>query len=157
ADTNLRAMDTMGAAFGLPVGYSDHTEGNAMSIAAVARGAVVIEKHFTLDRGMVGPDHAASVEPADLAALVRDIRAVEAGLGNGIKQPGGAEVRNRLIARKCVVAARDLPVGHTLSEDDLASKRAGGPISAMAIWDLVGQKTTEAFAFDQPLHFGGLS
>ena len=151
ADTNLRAMDTMTAAFGLPVGYSDHTEGNAMSIAAVARGAVVIEKHFTLDRNMKGPDHAASVEPHELAALVRDIRAVELGLGTGIKQPGPAECRNRQIARKCVVAARDIAKGHILSREDLASKRAGGPISATAIWDMIGLPASRDYAIDQPL------
>ncbi|OZA06082.1 MAG: N-acetylneuraminate synthase, partial [Rhodobacterales bacterium 17-64-5] len=157
ADSNLRAMDTMRAAFALPVGYSDHTEGNAMSIAAVARGAVVIEKHFTLDRGMEGPDHAASVEPDELAVLVRDIRAVELGLGSGIKQPGAAEMRNRPIARKCVVAARDIPKDHVLSVADLTTKRAGGTISAMALWDLVGRRASKDYGVDQPLGEDGLA
>jgi N-acetylneuraminate synthase len=157
ADTNLKAMDTMRGAFGLPVGYSDHTEGDAMSIAAVARGAVVVEKHFTLDRGMKGPDHAASVEPDELAALVRDIRAVEAGLGNGIKEPGTAEVRNRTVARKCMVAARDIPAGHVLSEADLAVKRAGGPISPMEFWECVGKRSLRAIAKDHPLQPEGLA
>lgn len=151
ADTNLRAMDTMRQAFGLAVGYSDHTEGRAMSLAAVARGASVIEKHFTLDRTMAGPDHAASIEPEELALLVQDIRAIEAGLGNGIKQPGAAETRNRPIARKCVVAARPLPAGHVLQAADLTTKRAGGALSAMALWDCVGRQTRRALAADEAL------
>jgi N-acetylneuraminate synthase len=151
ADTNLRAMDTMRVAFGLPVGYSDHTEGNGMSLAAVARGAVVIEKHFTLDRGMEGPDHAASIEPHQLASLVADVRAIEAGLGDGRKQPGAAELRNRAIARKCVVAARNIAKGQIFSADDLASKRGGGLVSAMSIWDMVGRAARRDYAADEPL------
>lgn len=137
-DTNLRAMDTLATAFGLPVGYSDHTEGNAMSIAAVARGAVVIEKHFTLDRGMEGPDHAASLEPGELVALVRDIRAVERGLGRGVKQPGPAEVRNREVVRRSVIAARHVPAGAVLEAGDLVTQRPGTGISAMDLWDCLG-------------------
>jgi len=151
AETNLRAIDTMAQAFGLPVGYSDHTLGNAMSLAAVARGACVIEKHFTLDRTMAGPDHAASVEPDELATLVRDIRAVELGLGTGIKQPGPAEVRNRAIVRKWVVAARDLPAGHVLEAADLACKRTNGTISAMSLWDCLGRSLRQAVAHDEAL------
>ncbi|OOY11994.1 N-acetylneuraminate synthase [Thioclava marina] len=156
-DTNLRAIDTMRQAFGLPVGYSDHTQGNAMSIAAVARGARVIEKHFTLDRTMTGPDHAASVEPGELAALVRDIRAIEAGLGDGIKRPGPAEIRNRPIVRKCVVAARDIPAGRILTLDDLTSKRAGGPIPAMALWDCIGRRSRIALAEDTALDWSAMA
>jgi len=148
ADTNLRAIDTMRAAFGLPVGYSDHTDGNAMSIAAVARGAVVIEKHFTLDRGMEGPDHAASVEPGELAALVRDIRAVEAGLGTGIKQPGAVEVRNRAVVRRSVIAARPVAAGTVLSVADLTVKRPGTGMSAMDLWDCVGRRPARDLAAD---------
>ncbi|HCZ01554.1 MAG: N-acetylneuraminate synthase [Rhodobacterales bacterium RIFCSPHIGHO2_02_FULL_62_130] len=145
-DTNLRAIDTMRQAFGLRVGYSDHTRGNAMSIAAVARGASVIEKHFTLDRKMDGPDHAASVEPDELAQLVRDIRAVEAGLGSGIKQPGPAEIRNRPIVRKCVIAARHITAGRTIVPDDLATKRGEGAIPAIALWDCVGRRARRDLA-----------
>jgi len=140
ADTNLRAMDTMTAAFGLPVGYSDHTEGNAMSIAAVARGAVMIEKHFTLDRTMAGPDHAASVEPDGLTRLVRDIRAVETGLGTGIKQPGPAEVRNRPIVRKSLHAARELSAGRRFGETDMLVLRPGIGVSPMMFWDMLGRE-----------------
>lgn len=156
-DTNLRAIDTMRAAFGLPVGYSDHTKGNSMSLAAVARGATMIEKHFTLDRTMAGPDHAASVEPKELAQLVREIRAVEAALGTGIKQPSPAEVLNRPIVRKSVVAARNIPKGHLLTVDDLATKRAGGALSAIMLWDLVGRTTITDFETDQPLDEKGLA
>ncbi|OZA19495.1 MAG: N-acetylneuraminate synthase [Rhodobacterales bacterium 17-64-5] len=151
ADTNLRAIDTMRAAFGLLVGYSDHTEGNAMSIAAVARGATVIEKHFTLDRTMAGPDHAASVEPIELTQLVRDIRAVEAGLGNGIKQPSAAEVRNRPIVRKSVVAATYLPEGHVIGPEDITVKRSEAGVSAMGFWDCIGRRLTRSVVRDMPL------
>jgi len=150
-DTNLRAMDTMAAAFGLPVGYSDHTEGMAVSLAAVARGAVVIEKHFTLGRGMEGPDHSASVEPDELAALVSAIRAVELALGNGIKQPGAAEVRNRLIVRRSLVAAHLLTAGTLLSAADLTTKRPGNGLSSMDFWDCIGRRLTREVAADAPL------
>ncbi|MDK9695294.1 MAG: N-acetylneuraminate synthase [Siculibacillus sp.] len=138
--TNLRAMETMERAFGLPVGYSDHSEGLAVSFAAVARGARMIEKHFTLDRALPGPDHAASVEPRELADLVRGIRAVESALGTGIKQPGGPELANRVIVRRSVVAARDLPQGHVLTEADLTVLRPGNGLSPMAMWDIVGSR-----------------
>jgi len=157
SDTNLRAIDTMRQAFGLRVGYSDHTEGNAMSIAAVARGASIIEKHFTLDRKLQGPDHAASVEPRQLAQLVYDIRDVEAGLGDGIKRPGKAEVRNRPIARKCVVAARDIPAGHVLVLDDLTTKRAGGSVCALALWDCLGRRAIRDLAEDTVLEWEALT
>lgn len=150
-DTNLRAIDTMRTAFGLPVGYSDHTEGRAMSLAAVARGACVIEKHFTLDRRLVGPDHAASIEPEELARLVRDIRAIEAGLGDGIKKPSAAEVKNRAIVRKSVVAARAMTAGEVLVEADLTTKRSGGPISAMDLWNCVGRRLRRSLAADEAL------
>ncbi len=145
-DTNLRAVDTMRQAFGLQVGYSDHTEGNAMSIAAVARGATVIEKHFTLDRSMDGPDHAASVEPGELARLVQDIRMVEAGLGNGIKQPSAAEVRNRPIVRKSLHAARDIAQDETFGQDDVLALRPGTGISPMSLWDLLGRKADRDYS-----------
>lgn len=157
ADTNLKALDTMRAAFGLPVGYSDHTHGNAMSIGAVARGASVIEKHFTLDRTMDGPDHAASVEPHELADLVGSIRAVEAGLGNGIKQPGPAELRNRKVVRKSVVVTRELPAGHILVAGDLETKRSTGGISAMALWDCLGMVTRKPVTPDAALDWTDLT
>ncbi|WP_366654188.1 N-acetylneuraminate synthase [Fodinicurvata sp. EGI_FJ10296] len=141
ADTNLRAMDTMRAAFGLRVGYSDHTEGNAISIAAVARGAEVIEKHFTLDRSLPGPDHAASLEPAELSALISEIRAVETALGSGIKQPSASEIANRPVARKSLFAARDLPADHVLTSDDIDVMRPGSGLSPMDYWAMLGKPT----------------
>lgn len=145
AQTNLRAITTMRAAFGLRVGYSDHTEGRAISLAAVALGAEVLEKHFTLDRGLPGPDHAASLEPKELAALVTEIRAVEAALGNGIKQPGAAELANRAIARKSLHAARDLAVGEVLQPGDIAVLRPGDGISPMAFWDTLEKQVPRAW------------
>lgn len=146
AQTNLRAMATMRAAFGLRVGYSDHTEGRAISLAAVALGAEVLEKHFTLDRSLPGPDHAASLEPGELAALVTEIRDVEAALGNGIKQPGAAELANRTIARKSLHAARDLAVGEVLQPGDIAVLRPGDGISPMAFWDYLHKPVTRVWA-----------
>tara|TARA_B100000767_G_scaffold265670_1_gene281995 strand:- start:54 stop:1025 length:972 start_codon:yes stop_codon:yes gene_type:complete len=137
-ETNLRAMDTMRQAFGLSVGYSDHTEGNAISIAAVARGARVIEKHFTLDRSQPGPDHAASIEPDDLRELVGDIRRVEVALGTGIKQPAPSELANRQIVRKSLVAAHDLPAGHVLTADDIGLMRPGNGPAPIEFWDRIG-------------------
>ncbi len=140
-DTNLRAMETLRRAFGLRVGYSDHTVGEAVSLAAIALGATVLEKHFTLDRSLPGPDHAASLEPAELTALIRNVRAVERALGSGIKQPGAAEVANRAVARKSLLAARDLAAGHVLGAEDIAVKRPGDGLSPMLLWDMIGTAT----------------
>ncbi|WPZ23581.1 N-acetylneuraminate synthase (plasmid) [Sulfitobacter faviae] len=150
-DTNLRAMETLRRAFGVKVGYSDHTIGEAVSIAAVALGASVLEKHFTLDRNLPGPDHAASLEPDELASLVNGVRVVERALGTGIKQPGAAEVANRAVARKSLLAARDLPEGHILSLEDISVKRPGDGISPMALWDMVGKVATRAIAEGEAL------
>ena len=143
-DTNLHAMETLRRAFGVQVGYSDHTVGEAVSLAAVALGACALEKHFTLDRTLPGPDHAASLEPSELSSLIRGVRAVEQALGNGIKQPGAAEVANRAVARKSLLAARDLPEGHVLTLEDIAVKRPGDGISPMRLWDMAEQVTTRA-------------
>lgn len=123
--TNLRAMATMTAAFGVPVGYSDHTEGDAVALAAVALGACVIEKHFTVDRRLPGPDHTSSLEPHELAALVRNIRRVEAALGDGQKVPAPAEMATAAAARKSLVAACDIPPGTVLTEAMIVIKRPG--------------------------------
>jgi len=136
SSVNLRAMDTMRDAFGLPVGYSDHTLGLEVSIAAVARGATVIEKHFTLDRNMPGPDHAASLEPGALKELVRSIRAVEQALGSSVKAPAPEELGNRRVARRSIVASHAISAGEALSLDKLTSKRPGEGISPMDIWFL---------------------
>lgn len=136
---NLRAMDTLHAAFGVPIGYSDHTLGTAMSVAAVARGARVIEKHFTLDTTMEGPDHAASLEPAALTALVRDIRAVSESLGDGIKRPQPAEWAVAQVARKSLVARTDVRAGTVLTAEQVAIMRPGSGMSPLRYWDVLGQ------------------
>ena len=151
AETNLRAMDTLRTAFGLRVGYSDHTNGAAVSIAAIARGAEVIEKHFTLDRTLPGPDHAASLEPAELQSLVRDIRAVESALGSGVKQPGPSEMANREIARKSLHAARDISRETPIRSEDLTTMRPGTGISPMSYWDSLGTFTSRDTASGEML------
>ena len=123
ADVNLRAMTTLAGAFGLPVGYSDHTVGAAACIAATALGARVLEKHFTLDRSLPGPDHAASAEPGETADLIRAVRETAIALGDGMKRPCAAERANTTGMRRSLVADRDLPAGHRLSMDDLDFRR----------------------------------
>jgi N-acetylneuraminate synthase len=150
-DTNLRAMETLRHAFKLRVGYSDHTVGEAVSLAAVALGATVLEKHFTLDRRLPGPDHAASLEPGELASLIRGVRAVERALGTGIKQPGAAEVANRAVARKSLMSARDLPAGHVMTPEDIEVMRPGDGLSPMLLWDVIGSVTNRATAKGEPL------
>jgi sialic acid synthase SpsE len=124
-DANLNAMKTMETAFMLPVGYSDHTMGIEMSIAAVAMGAKVIEKHFTIDRGMLGPDHRASLEPEELKSMVNAIRKVERAFGDGIKRPVKSEENTKGIARRSLIAARDIKEGEIISPGDLKIKRPG--------------------------------
>lgn len=142
AEANLRAMHTMARAFHLPVGYSDHTPGIEVALAAVALGACVIEKHFTVDRTLPGPDHQASLEPADLAALVRGIRRVEASLGDGEKRPSVSERDTAAVARKSLVAARDLAVGTRLTEDAIAIQRPGTGLPPALRAQLVGRVAT---------------
>jgi N,N'-diacetyllegionaminate synthase len=125
ADVNLRAMRTLHTAFGVPVGYSDHTEGLEVALAAVAMGACVIEKHFTLDRALPGPDHAASIEPVELEQLVRSIRIVESALGTSRKRPSQSEADTAAVARKSLVAACDLPAGAVLTDKLLTARRPG--------------------------------
>ena len=149
AAVNLRAMDTLATAFGLPVGYSDHTLGIEVSIAAVARGACVIEKHFTLDRTLPGPDHVASLEPAELKQLVSAIRNVEQALGSTLKQPDAQEVLNRPVARRSVVAARNINQGEIFTYDMLTSKRPGTGISPIDIWSLVGRRADRNYRSDE--------
>lgn len=150
-DVNLRAMGALATAFGTAIGYSDHTEGIAVPTAAVALGATVIEKHMTLDRQAPGPDHAASLEPADFAAMVAAIRTVERALGDGIKRPTPRELANRVPVRKSIVAARDLPAGHVLTAADLAVKRPGDGVSPMRWDEAVGHVTRRAHATDEPI------
>ena len=150
-DANLRAMDTMRDEFGLRVGLSDHTPGIAVAIAAVALGATVVEKHFTMDRTLPGPDHRASLEPGELKDMVSGIRAVERALGDGEKIPRPSEAANREIVRKSLVAARDLAKGETITAADLKAKRPGTGVSPMEYWDRLGQILDRNVAKDEPL------
>lgn len=145
AEVNLRGMDTLAQAFGLSVGYSDHTEGILIPVAAVARGAKIIEKHFTLDRSLPGPDHKASLEPAELTQMVRDIRALQAALGDGGKTPQPSEWDTRQAARQQVVAARDIAAGSVLARADLSTARCGSGLPPTALWGLVGLRTGRAY------------
>lgn len=148
---NLRAMDVMAETFGLKVGYSDHTLGTSVAIAAVARGATVIEKHFTLDRARAGPDHAASLEPQELSAMIAAIREVETALGQAVKAPAAEELPNRAIARRSLVAARPIRAGELLSLDNLTAKRPADGVSPMAVWPLLGQPATRAYDADEAI------
>lgn len=152
---NLRAMDTMSVAFGLPVGYSDHTLGIDVALAAVARGASIIEKHFTLDRRLPGPDHVASLEPAEFTQLVSSIRNVEQALGSAWKGPGPAEINNLPIARRSVVAARPIRLGERLTREMLAVKRPATGVSPMQIWDLIGKVATRDYEPDEIIDVNG--
>lgn len=145
-EVNLRAMDTMTQALGLRVGYSDHTHGIHIPIAAVARGARIIEKHFTLDRNLPGPDHRASLEPAELRDMVLAIREVERSLGDGIKRPTSSELKNRPIARKSLVARQ--PIQH-FDPLVLACKRPGNGCSPYRYWDLQGTPATRDYLADE--------
>ena len=135
-DVNLKAMQTIAKTFNISVGYSDHTLGIEVPIAAVAMGATVIEKHFTLDKKMEGPDHKASLEPDELKAMVKAIRDIEKALGNGIKKTSNSELKNTVIARKSIVASKFIREGETLTEDNITVKRPGSGISPMR-WDEV--------------------
>lgn len=149
ADVNLKAMKSLKKAFRLPVGYSDHTPGIAIPLAAVGMGAKVIEKHFTLDKNMEGPDHKASLEPCELKAMVQGIREIELALGDGIKQTSASEAKNKPIARKSIVANCAIKKGEILSENNLYTKRPAGGISPME-WDkVIGTKAVRDFEPDE--------
>lgn len=148
-EVNLRAMNTIAQSFAVSVGYSDHTDGITVPIAAVAMGATVIEKHLTLDRNMPGPDHKASLEPDQFAAMVRGIRTIEQALGDGIKRPTPSEHTNLPVVRKSLVAACQIRVGELFSEANLTAKRPGKGISPMN-WDAwIGRKALRDFATDE--------
>jgi N,N'-diacetyllegionaminate synthase len=148
-EVNLRAMQTIAQAFGVAVGYSDHTQGIAVPIAAVAMGATVIEKHLTLDRSLEGPDHRASSEPDQFAAMVQGIRAIEQAMGDGIKQPTASESANLLVVRKSIVAVRAIQAGEIFTADNITSKRPGTGISPMH-WDaFMGRQASHAYAPDE--------
>lgn len=149
ADANLRAMVEIGERLGCPVGYSDHTLGIEADVAAVALGAQVIEKHFTLDKALPGPDQKASLDPAELAAMVRAVRRTEALLGSGHKQVSDSERKNIAVARKSIVAARPIAAGETFSPENLTVKRPGSGISPMRWYELMGRRAKRAFAADE--------
>lgn len=140
SEVNLRAMQTMRSAFDLPVGFSDHTEGIDVALAAVALGACVIEKHFTLDRTLPGPDHRASLEPDELKQLVQSIRRIESALGSGRKVPTANEIETAKVARRSLVAARDIPAGATLRRDMVIMRRPGTGLSPAMLNNLLGCK-----------------
>jgi N-acetylneuraminate synthase len=148
-EINLKAMDTLGNSFELPSGYSDHSEGIAISIAAVARGAVIIEKHFTLDKNMEGPDHKASLEPHELLAMVIAIRQVEVALGVGVKYPSVSEIKNMDIARKSLIAAGDINEGEYFTAENLTIKRPGTGKSPFDYWDVLGTSANKNYKKDE--------
>ncbi|HAS8523963.1 TPA: N-acetylneuraminate synthase [Vibrio vulnificus] len=145
AEINLKAMDTLGKAFDLPAGYSDHSEGITIPIAAVARGAVLIEKHFTLDKNMEGPDHKASLEPDELTAMVKAIRQVELALGSAVKSPTVSEVKNKAVARKSLVASQAIQAGDAFSADNVTIKRPGNGMSPYQYWEMLDRKASRDY------------
>ncbi|EMI4815641.1 N-acetylneuraminate synthase [Campylobacter upsaliensis] len=148
-DVNLNALKTLKEAFKLEVGYSDHTEGIVASLGAVALGAVVIEKHFTLDKTMEGPDHKASLEFEELRALCKGIRELEKALGSGIKKASKSEAKNKIIARKSLVAKRIIQKGEKFSEQNLTTKRPGSGISAMRYEEYLGKRALKTYKKDE--------
>ncbi|EOX1264584.1 N-acetylneuraminate synthase [Campylobacter upsaliensis] len=148
-DVNLNALKTLKEAFKLEVGYSDHTEGIVASLGAVALGAVVIEKHFTLDKTMEGPDHRASLEFEELRALCKGIRELEKALGSGIKKASKSEAKNKIIARKSLVAKRTIQKGEKFSEQNLTTKRPGSGISAMRYEEYLGKRALKTYKKDE--------
>lgn len=148
-DVNLKAMQTMRDAFGLEVGYSDHTKGIEVPVAAVALGATVIEKHFTLDCDMEGPDHKASLEPDELAAMVKSIRHIELAIGSGDKIPSSSEKKNIAVARKSIVAKTSIKAGEAFTEENITVKRPGTGISPMRWFDVLGKVATRNYEEDE--------
>ncbi len=147
-DVNLNSMNTLKERFGFPVGYSDHTSGIEIDLAAVAMGATIIEKHFTLDRNLSGPDHKASLEPDELKAMIDGIRKVELALGSKEKLPSEAEKKNRLVARKSIVAKRSIKADEVFSEDNITTKRPGTGINPMRWNEVIGKKAVRDFEED---------
>lgn len=150
-DANLNAIQTLRERFGVPVGYSDHTTGIEVSVAAAALGATVLEKHFTLDRTMMGPDHCASLEPNELAMMIRMIRNIEKALGSPVKQPSPSEIENIGTVRKSIVAARVIQVGEQFTEENLTTKRPGNGLSPMLWPKIIGQIAPRSFQADEAI------
>ena len=145
---NLKAMATLRQEFGVPIGLSDHSEGVAVPTAAVALGATIIEKHFTLDKGLEGPDHVASLEPDELKQMVTQIRQIEVALGNGFKEPSEIELKNRIPARKSIVASKAIKQGETFTKENLTVKRPGSGIPPSSYWSYVGKVTQKNYEQD---------
>lgn len=148
-EVNLKVMETLQKEFECPVGYSDHTPGIEVSVAAATMGAAVIEKHFTLDRKMQGPDHRASLEPEELAALVKAIRNVDQAMGCAEKKPTPSEIKNRVVARKSIVAREDVKAGELFTARNLTTKRPGNGISPMKWYEVIGTKAIRDFKKDE--------
>ncbi len=148
-EINLMAMQAMKERFQLPVGYSDHSAGIEVAIAAVALGATVIEKHFTIDRNLEGPDHKASLDPSTFSSMVSSIRNIEAAMGDGIKQPTRSELANRLVARKSIVARKNIRRGDTFTWDNLTTKRPGNGLSPMKWYDVLGKRAGRDYHEDE--------
>jgi N,N'-diacetyllegionaminate synthase len=149
SEVNLRAMQSIQTACGVEVGYSDHTQGIEVAIAAVAMGATVIEKHFTLDRTLPGPDHQASLEPAELLAMVSAIRNIEVALGDGVKRPSLSEIKNMAVARKSLVASRLIKVGEKFTSENMTAKRPGTGVSPMRWDEIVGKTALRGYVADE--------
>jgi N,N'-diacetyllegionaminate synthase len=143
---NLRAIETLAQTFGVPAGYSDHTDGIAIALAAAARGAAIVEKHFTLDRSLPGPDHRASLEPAELERMVREIRAIESALGDGRKEPAASERDTAAVARKSLVTVCDIAPGERLTEAKVAAKRPGTGLAPALRDRVIGRSARVAIA-----------
>ncbi len=148
-DVNLKAMQTLENELGVKVGYSDHTLGIEVSVAAVAMGAKVIEKHFTLDRNLYGPDHGASLEPSELKEMISAIRNIESALGDGVKKPSQSEIKNLLIVRKSIVSKRPIKKGEFFSEENLTVKRPGNGISPMKWDEILGSVSIRDYLKDE--------
>ncbi|OIJ16761.1 N-acetylneuraminate synthase [Anaerobacillus alkalilacustris] len=148
-EVNLHVLETLQQCFGLKVGYSDHTQGIAVALGAAALGATIIEKHITLDRSLPGPDHMASLEPQELTEMVKGIRQIELALGNRYKKPMPTEMKNQDIARKSIVAARNIQKGEIFTEENLTVKRPGSGLSPFKYWDLLGKLAVKSYLKDE--------
>lgn len=155
-EVNLLAMATMRDALRVPVGYSDHTLGIEISLAAVALGASVVEKHLTLGRDMNGPDHRTSLEPSEFKQMVRQIRNIESAMGDGVKRPAQCEIANCLIARRSIFAAVTIPEGTVIREEMLACKRPGKGISPKFYDEVVGRRVSRSFQAGEILDWKGI-
>ena len=152
-EINLNAITTIMDKFKIPVGYSDHSQGRVASIAAVTLGANILEKHFTLDRSLEGPDHKASLEPKELMKFVKDIRIAEISLGSSIKEAQPSELENIQFSRRFIVASKDISIGDVFTEENLTLKRAGNGINPINYWELIGKRSNKSYKMDDSIHF----